>query len=261
MSNAAASHPRISKSALARLLGCAEDDLLSREDAAVEIGRSEGTLANIAKFGPPFYCSTAGPTGGEVWYPRSEVIAYRDHIDAKIKSSWRGRTGRQHWSHLQNEANKVSLHTVVSMIESWKVSELYRRAQAILNDPSPINGRDRCEEECRLLGFGLQGDRLALLEALDDGDTVETQRKAIFSSLDDEAEVTEKHLLALAASHGIAMSRGHPSFDALIGMLQSAWIEVLEAEMRWRNFKFTGMPDRKPMPMCEVQISASFKRT
>lgn len=259
MPKAASTHPKISKSALARLLGCAEDDLLSREDAAKEIGRSEGTLANIAKFGPPFYCSTAGPTGGETWYPKAEILAYADHLSSTIKSSWRGRKGRQEWSHLLDDANRLSVHAVVSMIEEWKDSELYRRAQAILHDPNPLAGRAAYEEECRLFGAAEKDGRLSAFAEIAEAEDSAAHRKAIFQSLDDQTNAVEKHLLALTASRGLSVSPEHPSFFVLSAMFERAWGDVLEAETRWRNFDYSGMPKHLPRTISDVSISVSLK--
>jgi hypothetical protein len=145
------------------------------------------------------------------------------------------------------------------MITEWKESELYRRAQAILHDPNPANDRSRFEEECRLFGVGLKTDRLAALGAIMEGEGAAAKRKAIFDSIDDQCAVTEKLLFALSASAGLSISRRHSSFDALNGMLKSAWAEVLKAEMRWRDYDFSGMPDRRPTPMCNVLVSDCLK--
>lgn len=114
-------------------------------------------------------------------------------------------------------------------------------------------------EECRLFGVGVKGGRLGALGAIAEGDGAPALRRAIFDSLDDQTDVSEKHLLALAASHGIAMSKHHPSFSVLSAMAEAAWRDVLEAEMRWRNLDYAGMPDRRPQTINDVRIADSFK--
>ena len=257
MSNAV--HRTISKQALARLLGCPESDLLTREEAADGIGRSVGTLANIAKDGPPYYCSTTGRTAGEVWYPRAEVQAFADHIRKPIKSSWRGRKGRQDWTALERDAECLAVHEVVAMIEEWKDSEFYRRAEAILQNPNPMSGRAKYEEECRLFGAAQKGGRVTAFSTIADADDAAAERKAIFESLDDQTNAVETHLLALAASRGLSISTTHPSFFVLTTMFERAWGEVLEAETRWRNFDYAGMPKHRPLTISDVSIAVSLK--
>lgn len=255
MSNAV--HRTISKQALAKLLGCPESDLLTREEAADHIKRSAGTLANIAKDGPPYYCSTTGRTAGEVWYPRAEVEAFADHIRKPIKSSWRGRKGRQDWTALEGDAESLSVHLVVSMIEEWKASELYRRAQAILHNPNPLSGRAAYEEECRLFGAAEQSGRIAAFASIAQAENAADRRKAIFESLDDQTNAVEAHLIALAASRGLLISSDHPSFFVLTAMFERAWRDVLDAETRWRNFDYAGMPSQRPLTISDVSISLS----
>lgn len=266
MSETATANRTITKSLLAALLNIPEEDLLTRAQAADQIGVSPGYLANLANRneddgsrGPAYYRSTTGPTAGNAWYPRAEVEAYARHRRSKIVCSYGGLEGQQDWTKLHRDAAPLSIHTVVSMINDWKASELYRRAQAILHDPNPANDRKRFDEECRLLGVGLKGCRLAALGEKPDQGVTPVQRKAIFESLNDQSDVTERHLLALCRSSGMDITHRHPSFDALAGMIDAAWRDVLEAEIRWRNYEFSGMPDRKPSPMCNIQISDSFK--
>lgn len=161
MSEAPSKHRSISKRALAKLLGLAEKDLLTRGEAAEAIGLGERTLGNIAKSGPAYYCSTTGSTAGEVWYPRAEVDAFAAHRESPIKSTYRGRLGRQEWTSLQDDAERLS---------------------------------------------------------------------AV-----------------------------HPSFFVLTAMFERAWGDVLEAETRWRNFDYTGMPDHQPLTISDVSISVSLK--
>lgn len=266
MSDAAYPYRSITKAALASLLGIPEADLLSRKAAAKDMDISEGYLANLAMpdadgigRGPAYYRSTNSPTGGTSWYPKAEVAAFKDHRTAKIKSSYRRRSGQQDWTKLQDDANRLPVHTVVSMIEEWRDSELYRRAQAILHDPNPMAGRRTYEEECRLFGAAQKGGRVEAFAAISDSEDAAAQRKAIFESLDDQTNAVETHLLALAASRGLSVSSAHPSFFVLTTMFERAWGEVLEAETRWRNFDYTGMPKHRPSTINEITISVSVK--
>lgn len=266
MSVASSPHRSISKSALAALLGIPESQLLSRKSAADKIGISEGYLANLAMpdaegigRGPVYYRSTTSPTGGTSWYPRAEVVAFAGHRTAKIKCSYRRKTGQQDWTTLQDDAERLPVHTVVSMIEEWRDSELYRRAQAILHDPNPMAGRPTYEEECRLFGAAQKGGRVEAFAAIAGSEDAAAQRKAIFESLDDQANAVETHLLALTASRGLSVSSAHPSFFVLTTMFERAWCEVLEAETRWRNFDYTGMPKHRPSTINEITVSAGLK--
>ncbi|MCK6106052.1 hypothetical protein [Brevundimonas sp. EYE_349] len=266
MSEAASPYRSITKSALAGLLGIPEADLLSRKAAAEAMEISEGYLANLAMpdaegvgRGPAYYRSTTSPTGGTSWYPKAEVKAFRDHRTASIKRSYRRRSGQQDWTALQDDANRLPVHTVVSMIEEWRESELYRRAQAILHDPDPMAGRATYEEECRLFGAAHKGGRIEAFAAIAGSDDAAAKRKAIFESLDDQTNAVETHLLALAASRGLSVSSTHPSFFVLTTMFERAWGEVLEAETRWRNFDYSGMPKHRPSTISEITISAGLK--
>lgn len=266
MSEAAHAHRSITKSALAALLGVPEADLLSRKAAAKVMDISEGYLANLAMpdaegigRGPVYYRSTTSPTGGTSWYPRAEVVAFAEHRTAKIKCSYRRKTGQQDWTTLQDDSERLPVHTVVSMIEDWRASELYRRAQAILHDPNPMAGRPTYEEECRLFGAAQKGGRLEAFADIARSEDAAAQRKAIFESLDDQANAVEAHLLALTASRGLSVSSAHPSFFVLTTMFERAWGEVLEAETRWRNFDYTGMPKHRPSTINEITISVSVK--
>lgn len=264
MPDAAPTYRSITKRALASLLGVSQDDLLPRSEAAEKIGVSPGYLANLAKpdekgvgGGPAYYRSTTSPTGGTSWYPRADVEAFRDHRRSKIKSTYRGRLGQQDWTTLEDDTNRLPVHLVVSMIEEWRASELYRRAQAILHDPNPMSGRDAYEEECRLFGAAEQVGRIAAFASIAAAENAAEKRNAIFQSLDDQTNAVEAHLLALAASRGLSISSDHPSFFVLTAMFEQAWREVLEAETRWRNFDYTGMPSHRPLTISDVSIAVS----
>lgn len=266
MSDASSPHRSISKSALAALLGIPESQLLSRKSAADEIGIKEGYLANLAKTesdgiggGPAYYRSTTSPTGGTTWYPEAEVIAFATHRTASIKRSYERATGQQNWTALQDDVSRLPVHTVVSMIEEWRESELYRRAEAILHNPNPMAGRAKYEEECRLFGAAQRGGRVEAFSAIAGADDAASRRKAIFESLDDQTNAVEAHLLALTASRGLSVSSTHPSFFVLTTMFERAWGEVLEAETRWRNFDYTGMPKHRPSTINEITIAVGLK--
>lgn len=267
MSEVAPAYRSITKAALAALLGIPEDNLLTRAKAAEEIGVSQGYLANLAMpdsegkgGGPPYYRSTTSPTAGTTWYPKSEVEAFARHRRSKIIWSYDRDSGQQDWTSLQDGTERLSVHAVVSMIEEWKESESYRRAEAILHDPNPMAGRAKYEEECRLFGAAQKGGRVTAFAAIADATSAAAERKAIFESLDDQTNAVEAHLLALAASRGLSISPAHPSFFVLTTMFERAWGEVLEAETRWRNFDYTGMPKRRPNTISDVSIAVSLKR-
>ena len=78
------------------------------------------------------------------------------------------------------------------MIEEWRESELYRRAQAIVYDPNPMAGRATYEEECRLFGAAQKGGRVEAFAAIADSEDAAAQRKAIFESLDDQTNAVER---------------------------------------------------------------------
>ncbi|KQP46690.1 hypothetical protein ASF31_05640 [Brevundimonas sp. Leaf280] len=262
MSDSVSPYRSIKKSALAALLGIPDEQLLTRDEAADEIGVSPGYLANLAKpdakgvgGGPAYYRSTTSPTGGTAWYPTSEVGAFKHHRRSKITRSYERKTGQQNWTKLQDDVERLPVHTVVSMIEEWRDNELYRRAQAILHDPNPMAGRATYEEECRLFGAAHKDGRVEAFAAIAGSDDAAAQRKAIFESLDDQTNAVEAHLLALTASRGLSVSSAHPSFFVLTTMFERAWGEVLAAETRWRNFDYTGMPKHRPSAINEITIS------
>lgn len=268
MSNVVSPYRSITRSALAALLGIPEEQLLTRDEAADKIGVSPRYLANLAipdtdgvGGGPAFYASSTSPSGAKTWYPQSAVLAFAEHRRSKIKRSYgQGqKTGRQDWTKLQDDVDRLPVHTVVSMIDEWRESELYRRAQAILHDPNPISGRLTYEEECRLFGAAQKGGRVEAFAAIAGSEDAAAQRKAIFESLDDQTNAVEAHLLALTASRGLSVSSAHPSFFVLTTMFERAWGEVLEAETRWRNFDYTGMPKHRPSTTNEITISVSVK--
>ncbi len=267
MSDGALAPRTITKSALAALLGIPEGDLVTRETAADKIKVSQGYLANLAKpdadgrgGGPAYYRSTTSPRGGQVWYPWSEVLAFKAHRESKIRRRYERASGQQDWTVLQDDNERLPVHVVVTMIKEWKESELYRRAQAILHDPHPESGRGQYEEECRLFAAAEKGGRIhALADILAQGGDAGARRRAIFHSLDDQSNAVETHLLALAASRGLSISAAHPSFFVLTTMFERAWGDVLEAETRWRNFDFTGMPDNRPQTISDFSISVSLK--
>jgi len=266
MSDITVAYRSITKKALAALLGISEQDLLTRAEAAKEIGVKQGYLANLAMAdpdgkggGPPYYRSTTSPTGGTTWYPKSEAIAFGRHRRSKIIWSYDRPSGQQDWTSLQDDAPRLPVHAAVSMIEEWRDSELYRRAEAILDNPSPMVGRAKYEEECRLFGAAQKGGRVSAFAAIADAKNAAAERKAIFESLDDQTNAVESHLLALASSRGLSISPTHPSFFVLTTMFERAWGEVLEAETRWRNFDFTGMPKHRPLTISDVSISVSLK--
>ena len=178
---------------------------------------------------------------------------------APIKRSYDRKSGQQDWTKLQDDVERLPVHTVVSMIDEWRDSELYRRAQAILHDPNPMAGRLTYEEECRLFGAAQKGGRVEAFTAIAASKDAAAQRKAIFESLDDQTNAVEAHLLALTASRGLSVSSAHPSFFVLTTMFERAWGEVLEAETRWRNFDYTGMPKHRPSTTNEITISVSVK--
>lgn len=86
MSNVVSPYRSITKSALAALLGIPDVQLLTRDEAADEIGVSPGYLANLAipdadgvGGGPAFYASSTSPSGAKTWYPQSAVLAFAEH--------------------------------------------------------------------------------------------------------------------------------------------------------------------------------------
>lgn len=268
MSDGALAPRTITKSALAALLGIPEGDLVTREKAAEEIEVSQGYLANLAKpdadgrgGGPAYYRSTTSPRGGQVWYPWSEVLAFKAHRESKIRRSYQRASGQQDWTVLQNDSEWLPVHVVVTMIKEWKESELYRRAQEILLDPYQDGSRERFLEECRLFGVGIKGHRLDAFAAIASDDGAADKRKAIFDSLTDQSAAVDAHVLALSHSKGLPITARHPSFNVLSEMFERAWGEVLEAEIRWRNFDFTGMPDRSPVSMSSVRISVPIRKS
>ncbi len=266
MSDVTPVHRTITKSALAALLGIPEGDLITRAEAAEEIGVKQGYLANLAMAdsagkggGPPYYRSTTSPTGGTTWYLKQEAEAFGRHRRSKIIWSYDRASGQQDWTSLQDDVKRLPVHTVVSMIEEWRDSELYRRAEAILHDPNPMAGRATYEEECRLFGAAHQGGRVGAFAAISAADNAAAQRKAIFESLDDQTNAVEAHLLALVTSRGLSVTPTHPSFFVLTAMFERAWGDVLEAESRWRNFDYTGMPKHRPNTISEITISVAQK--
>lgn len=225
MSQASQAYRSITKAALAALVGIPEEDLLTRAQAAKEIGVSPGYLANLAQpddegvgGGPAYYRSTTSPTGGTSWYPRRDVEAFRDHRRSKIKSTYRGRLGQQDWIALEDEKVRVPVHVLVKMVAEWKAADLYRRAERYAQGRS-ISGDEFAE---------YQRERVAILPA---------ESPLSFCEDDVMELLTAKATAIWGAEH----------HHLLPIMLRAAWREVIMHEERWGVGDLESLPTSKPL--------------
>jgi hypothetical protein len=224
MSQAAPAYRSITKATLSVLLGIPEEDLLTRAQAAEEIGVSPGYLANLANReekdgsrGPPYYRSTTSPTAGTAWYPRADVEAFARHRRSKILSSYQGAEGQQNWVVLQDDKTRLPVHVLVKMVADWKAAELYRRAERYARG-SNISGDEFIEH---------QRERMVILPA----------ESPLSFCEDDVMEVlTAKATAIWGADH----------HHLLPIMLRAAWRDVITQEERWSVGDLESLPTSKP---------------
>ena len=247
MSNSVSTYRSITKSALAALLGIPESDLLTRKKAAKDIGVSVGYLANLANMedggsGPAYYRTTTRPTGGTAWYPREEVDAFADHRKNKIIGSYGRKRAQQSWVELERPAAQIELHTISRLIWLWKKSEIYFRAEAIMNAPDDAQAEAAFYQECASFLAAAQTDKASgpLYVALDDHPKFQAHE-----GLGDEDAIPAQ-FLKLAAWRGITLDIAHPSFKVMVGMFESAWSFVLVREAEMRALGYAQIPTTPP---------------
>lgn len=239
-------HRSITKSALAALLGIPEGDLLTRADAAKDIGVSVGYLANLANMedggaGPAYYRSTSRPTGGTAWYPRTEVDAFAEHRKNKIIGSYGRDRAQQSWADLERQNERVELHRITSLITLWRRSELYFRGEAIMNAPDDPRQEAAFYQECACFLAVVQAEKakIPLAAALAEHPSFD-----VSAGRGDDGMIPAQ-FLKLVAWRGITVDVAHPSFKVMVGIFESAWSFVLvrEADMRARGYaSFSTIP-------------------
>lgn len=255
MSDIATEHRTISKQRLAALLGIPPDNLLTRPEAAELIGISQKSLANLAQrestgYCPMFYCSSTSGTAGTTWYPRAEVEAFAAHRRSTIKSSYTRTQGRQDWTKLERSGERVDLHRISNLIWMWKKSELYFRAEAILNSPDCDQGKASFYDECASFLRSAKSDKAVspLSSAL-----VEHNGFNPSAGHSDDGLISGK-FLKLVEWRGVVLDLAHPSFKVMVGMFESAWSFVLLNEAGWRATGYASMPTIPPPTASRIPI-------
>lgn len=245
----------ITKDRLAALLGVPVSDLLSRRDAAKEIGISVKSLANLGQKAatgacPMFYCSTTTGTAGTTWYPRAEVDAFAAHRRSPIKRSYERKNGRQDWTLLERAGERIELHRISNLVWTWKKSELYFRAEAILNAPDCRDQEVAFYDECAaFLGVARSEKATAPLFAA----LAEHEKFTPAAGRGDEDLISDK-FLKLVRWRGLDVDLGHPSFKVMSGMMESAWGFVLTNEAEWRTKGYASMPTIPPPTSSRIPI-------
>lgn len=255
MSDVLTEHRTITKLRLAALLGIPPDDLLTRPQAAEMIGISQKSLANLAQREasgscPMFYCSSTSGTAGTTWYPRAEVEAFAAHRRSSIKSSYLRTQGRQDWTTLERAGGRVELHRISNLIWMWRKSELYFRAEAILNAPDCAAQEASFYQECASFLRAARSEKATtpLSAAL-----VEHRNFDIKAGLDDDDLISAK-FLKLVQWREINLDLSHPSFRVMVGMFEAAWSIVLLNEAGWRAMGYAGMPTIPPPTSSRIPI-------
>lgn len=255
MADQPSEHRTITKDRLAKLLGIPATDLLTRKEAADKIGISVKSLANLGQKSatgacPMFYCSTTTGTAGTTWYPRAEVDAFVAHRNSPIKRSYERKNGRQDWTLLEKSGERVELHRITNLVWIWKKSELYYRAEAILNAPDCRDGENAFYNECAAFLSSVRNEKAtAPLSA-----ALANHKK--FSPVPDRTSedfVSDK-FLKLVGWRGLHVDLAHPSFKVMLGMMESAWGFVLTNEAEWRARGYASMPTIPPPTSSRIPI-------
>lgn len=114
-------------------------------------------------------------------------------------------------------------HRVRSAVSRWADAERFRRAQAILNDPSYREDYTSFEAECRTVGAcGHERNWLIWCPPL------------------------MKLTVEIIERSGIQIPPMHQSFFPIQQMVEAEFRKLLEDEGRWRRFDFAGMPETPP---------------
>lgn len=119
------------KSDLARRLGIAEADLITRKEAAQLLGLDEDTLRSGAKAHIGFF-RRSDAKAARALYPKPWVEDYKRWRAEGRQQSYRHgkRLGPQPWPE-EPEPRAIGLPEAMLMIERWKYRELHRRCEAI----------------------------------------------------------------------------------------------------------------------------------
>ena len=125
-----------SKSELARRLGIAEADLISRREAAELLGLDEGTLRTGAADHIGFFRQSEAKSARAI-YAKPWVEDYKRWRQEGRKTRFpdHHRFGPQPWPD-EPQPRPITPREAILMIERWKYKELHRRCEAICGQQS-----------------------------------------------------------------------------------------------------------------------------
>jgi hypothetical protein len=162
---------------------------------------------------------------------KRRVVAVSARVEALFQQAREQATANR----TLTEANtSVTVPMVMALVQAWKEQELFRRAQAVMNDPLAPGG------------FGAE---VALFNSTPFNLDVRGNAAAAFAAIDRRERFLEGEVRQVAERSGLLITPRHPAYTALYHLMQGAWREVLESEGRWRNFDFTSMPQVEPRPI------------
>jgi hypothetical protein len=196
------------KADLARRLGVHESDLISRAEAALILGLTEGTLRTKANLHVGFF-KLADSRSSPAIYPKPWVEEYKLWLDGPRSSSFSSeKSGSRGWPPLP-KIREISLNEAVMMMDRWRYRELHLRCEAMFQgDESRLAALTNHQREARLL-FDRSGGRRSESEA-------------------DLAGALERKVRELIEPAGTASDP-----QKLMRLMKIVWESVLETERGW----------------------------
>ena len=198
-----------SKAELARRLGIAERDLISRADAAAILGVEPDTLRTHADVFVGFYRLSESQTARAL-YPKPWVEEYKRWRAAGRKTRFPDdKMGRDLSWPVEPTLKEITAHQAIVMMDRWKYRELHFRCEAIF-------GGERSFED---LLPGHRAEWQKLFEQ--DGKQRPVSEAEVADVLADKIKE-----LVLPAGTIVALNR-------LLPLMQMVWVQVLETERGW----------------------------
>lgn len=200
------------KSELARRLGIAEADLISRKEAAELLGLDENTLRSGAPDHIGFFRRSEAKSARAL-YSKPWVEDYkRWRAEGRKERYPYNKLGPQQWPE-EPEARAITLREAMLMIERWQYRELHRRCEAIC-----VPGADvKTLWDAHLKEAWLLKDHNGLRRSADD---------PAF------AEVLARKAQEIAVPQGTI-----PEPAPLARLMLLAWEQVLKKERDWLSYK------------------------
>jgi integrase len=192
--------------------------------------------------GIPTHLRSFFPDRGTVW---------REHLDTKDEAAARVRCFEVaakverlfQQAQAQFEAiresqepgpSNLSIEFLTRLVADWKRAEGSRRAQFVLVRPV-MPGWAEFLQECALTGVcGLKPK-------------AETPDE-FMTRLEGEQKHIDGLIVEITQSRGFLVGADHPAHAILCNLVRRAWVEVLEAEHRWRTHDYSDLPVGDPGP-------------